>query len=97
MYLFPKITFHHLPIETALIPITSMASDPVRLSQNGVEYIGMPVASITSAQLAKLEKVKDGLPERFDILSPILDQLISSYKSSVPPHQGPLIVSALDA
>ena len=72
-----------------------MANTPIRITENGNEYIAMLVQSITPAQLEASEQIKNVLPDAFATLSPFLDQMFSAHKTAVPPHMQPPAVSHL--
>ena len=63
------------------------------LTFEGVQYIGTPIASITEAQLAALQKARTALPVGLECLMPLLENILSAYGEAVPPHARPMAVS----
>lgn len=64
-----------------------------RITDDGVEYIGTPIASITEAQLAALQEARSALPLGLESLSPLLESILAAYGEVVPPHRRPIVVS----
>ncbi|KAK3176899.1 hypothetical protein OEA41_008225 [Lepraria neglecta] len=50
-----------------------------RITDDGVEYIGTPLASITEAQLAALQEARSALPLSLESLSPLLENILAAY------------------
>lgn len=59
---------------------------------DGTEFIGTPVKSVTAAQLEALRDVQAFLPQRLVSLSPILEEMLAAYEMQVPPHKRPVKV-----
>lgn len=64
-----------------------------RFTQEGVQYIGTPIASITEAQIAALLEARSALPLGLESLSPLLENILDAYGDVVPPHARPITVS----
>ena len=64
-----------------------------RITDDGVEYIGTPLASITETQLAAIQEARSALPLSLESLSPLLENILAAYGEVVPPHRRPIAVS----
>lgn len=64
-----------------------------RITHEGVQYIGTPLASITEAQLAALQEARSALSLGLESLSPLLENILVAYGDVVPPHARPIAVS----
>ena len=63
------------------------------MTEDRTEYIATPVKSITAAQLEALKDAKSSLPHNLESLSPLLEEILAAYESTIPPHKTPVRVS----
>ena len=63
-----------------------------RMAENGTEFISIPVAPITAAQLQALRDARAFLPQNLESISPILEEMLAAYEATVPPHKRPVKV-----